>query len=127
MVGRGLRRMAAEMRLELLPVGQFDDEALESFVVEFRAGRVLNADAPGDRFLAQNRLLRTQPGPLPPGPRTMSAAINSGLALCASATDATPKARSKAKEPARLIAILSSFSTCASTTPAAIRETRARP
>src|SRR6202035_103924 len=58
MVGRGLRRMAAEMRLELLPVGQFDDEALESFVVEFRAGRVLNADAPGDLFLAHEPIAK---------------------------------------------------------------------
>jgi hypothetical protein len=40
--------MGAEMRLELLPVGQFDDEALEVLVVEFLAGRVLHADSPGD-------------------------------------------------------------------------------
>ena len=51
MICRLLWWMAAKTCRKFLPVGQFDNEALQALVVQLFAGRVLHADAPGDGFL----------------------------------------------------------------------------
>src|SRR3954447_3904484 len=57
------RRMAVELGVELLSVGQFDDNALEALVVERLAGRVEHADTPD--YLLQPLELVAEPAERP--------------------------------------------------------------
>src|SRR6516164_5717722 len=68
-VGRRIRRVTAETRRELLPIGQFNDDAFQAFVVELFASHVLHTDAPGDPFISHELTAKNSNRTAAPRPR----------------------------------------------------------